>query len=187
MIYEIRTYGDPVLREEAKPIERVDDEIRKLAKDMLETMHHENSGVGLAAQQVGKTCALCVVDVPAEYDQDENGTRHNPDVEMPLVLINPKITESSKDTDVYDEGCLSFPGIHAPVTRPLEITVTYLGLDGAPKSHRLRRFIARVVQHEMDHLRGVLLVDRMSYLKKVALAGQLKRLKKETQEQLAEA
>jgi peptide deformylase len=187
VIYEIRHYGDPVLREEATPVDKVDDEIRQLAKDMIETMHHESSGVGLAAQQVGRTVAVCVIDVHPEYDQDEAGVRHNPDVEMPLVLINPEITDSSKETDVYDEGCLSFPDIHAPITRPVEVTVTYLDAQGRPQTRRLKKFIARVVQHEMDHLKGVLLVDRMSYLKKVSLSGQLKRLKKETQEQLAEA
>ncbi len=183
MKYSVHTFGDPVLREKAERVERVDDEIRRLANDMLETMREER-GVGLAAQQVGRKVAMCVVEAPPEYDQDEDGRRINPDVEMPLVLVNPEITDSSRETDVREEGCLSFPDISAPVTRPIEVTVRFLDLKGKPRELRLKQFIARVAQHEIDHLNGVLLVDRMSPLKKIALSGQLKRLKRDTQKQL---
>ena len=187
MKLEIRKYGDPVLREKANAVEKVDDRIRKLAENMVDTLRGDNGGVGLAAQQVGETVALCVVDVPAEYDADENGVRFNPSVKMPLVLLNPEILEASKETEVRDEGCLSFPGIYAPVRRPVEIKLQFMDLNGKPQNLRLKQFVARVVQHEMDHLNGVLLVDRMASLKKIALAGQLKRLRKETREELGVA
>ena len=183
MKLEIRKYGDPVLREKAEPVEKVDDRIRALAKDMIAAMH-DDGGVGLAAQQVGETIAICVVEVPAEYDADDKGVRFNPDVKMPLVLINPEILEASKETEVRDEGCLSFPGIYAPVRRPVEIKLEFVDLNGKTQNLHLKHFVARVVQHEMDHLHGVLLVDRMGNLKKIALAGQLKRLRNETREEL---
>ncbi len=180
---DIRIYGDDVLREPATPVAEVNADIRALVKSMIETMRAEN-GVGLAAEQVGRTEAVCVVEVPAEYDTDEQGNRLNPDVKMPLVLINPEILESSDEKDVMEEGCLSFPGIYAPVKRPVEVTVRYLDTDGVSRELRLRRFVARAAQHEMDHLNGVLLVDRMSSVKRIALRGQLKRMKNETREAL---
>jgi peptide deformylase len=184
MRLEIRKYGDPVLREKAEPVTEVTDRIRTLAKNMIETLHGDEGGVGLAAQQVGETVAVCVIEVPSEYDADDQGVRFNPDVKMPLVLINPEILEASKETEVRDEGCLSFPGIYAPVRRPVEIKLEYVDLNGKTQKLHLKRFVARVVQHEMDHLHGVLLVDRMGNLKKIALAGQLKRLRNETRDEL---
>ena len=154
-----------------------------MARDMIKTMRAEN-GVGLAAEQIGRTEALCVVDIPPEYDTDEHGARLNPDVKMPLVLINPVITDTSEEKASAEEGCLSFPGIYASVERFVEITVNYLDTDGREQSHHLKKFVARAVQHEIDHLNGVLLVDRMSHIKKIALSGQLKRMKKETREKL---
>ena len=184
MKLEIRKYGDPTLREKAKPVEKVDERVLTLATNMVDTVRGGRGGIGLAAQQVGETIALCVIDVPAEYDADENGVRFHPEVKMPLILINPEILEASKETDIRDEGCLSFPGIYAPVSRSVEISLRFMDLNGKSRELRLKHFIARVVQHELDHLNGVLLVDRMAHLKKIVLAGQLKRLRKETQEEL---
>lgn len=186
MKQELHIFGDPILREKSKPVETVDDAIRALAKDLIQTMRAER-GVGLAAQQIGRTEAICVVEVPVESDLDDQRQRINPDVKMPLVLINPEIIRASKKTASADEGCLSFPGIYAPVRRPVEVTVRFLDLDGQPRELTLRQFIARAVQHEMDHLAGVLLVDRMSAVKRIALAGQLKRMRLETQSALAAA
>lgn len=183
MIYDICMYGDPVLRKEAAPIDKVDDEIRELAKDMLATMH-EARGVGLAAQQIGLTRAICVVFVPPEYDVDEEGNRLNPEVPMPLVLLNPVVAEPSEKTTKRDEGCLSFPDITAPINRADEVTVSYMDLEGKEQSLRVRDFIARAVQHEVDHLNGVLFIDRMSPVKKIAIKGQLKRMRKATEEQM---
>ena len=184
MKYDVRKFGDEILREKTRPVESVTDEIRELAKDMLETMRVEH-GVGLAAPQIGRSVALFVMEVPFEYDTDENGVRFNPEVPMPLVLINPEITEFSKAKETADEGCLSFPGIYVPVARSVEITVKFIDARGKPQQLHLKKFMARVIQHESDHLNGVLLVDRMSRLKRIALSGQLKRLKEETRERLA--
>ena len=179
MKLEIRKYGDPVLREKAEPVEKVDERIRALAKNMIETLHGDQGGVGLAAQQVGETVAVCVIEVPVEYDADDKGMRFNPDVKMPLVLINPEIIEASKETEVRDEGCLSFPDIYAPIARAHELIVAFDDLKGARKTLRAVGLLARAVQHEMDHLEGVLIVDRMSAVKKVTLAGRLKKLQAE--------
>ena len=184
MNYPVCKYGDAVLRVKAEPIREVTPEIRQMARDMVETMHTE-WGVGLAAQQVGKPLSLCVIDVPAEYDVDDNGVRVNPGIAMPLVLINPDIVRYSAEKQTGEEGCLSFPGLSAPVERSMEVTVNHVDLSGRDQQLTARGFLARAVQHEVDHLNGVLLVDRMSAIKKIALAGQLKRLKRETQQQLA--
>lgn len=183
MKLQLRFYGDPVLRTPARPIEKVDDDIRRLAKDMIETMHAE-TGIGLAAQQVGETRAICVVNVPARMDTNDDGERLHPHVEMPLILINPEIISHSDVLECADEGCLSFPDISAPVRRPEEVEVEYLGLDGQTARIRLRGLVGRAVQHEMDHLAGRLIVDHMSPVKKVALSGRLKRLRRRTQETL---
>jgi peptide deformylase len=179
----IHIYGDEVLRAKAQPVAEVNRRIRALAADMIEVMRAEK-GVGLAAEQVGETLALCVLGVPPEYDRDETGARINPGVDMPAVLINPEILERSKEAEVADEGCLSFPGIYVPVARSVEIRLRYTDLDGRSQTRTFRKFVARVAQHEIDHLNGVLLVDRMSPLKRIALSGQLKRMKQETRERL---
>jgi len=183
---DIHKYGDPVLRQKAQPVGKIDAEIRRLVQEMIDTMRVER-GVGLAAQQVGETRSVCIVDVPDPLDTDENGVRHNPDIAMPMVLVNPEILEFSKQTEVGDEGCLSFPGIYAPVKRSVEIKLRYQDLETTQHVVTLKNFVARVAQHEIDHLNGILLVDRMSRLKKIALSGQLKRMKKETQEAIGVA
>ena len=169
-------YGEDILREKAQPIERVTEDVRALVADMIETMRAEN-GVGLAAEQVGRREAVCVVEIPPEYDKDEKGKRIHPGVKMPWVLLNPEIVEASKEKETAEEGCLSFPGIYAPVTRAVEVTVRYMDLDGAQREQRVKKFLARAVQHEIDHLNGVLLVDRMSAVKRIALRGQLRKLR----------
>ena len=183
MKLSLKIYGDPVLRMKATPVTKVDDRLRKLADDMVETMHAED-GVGLAAQQVGETVALCVVDIPVSADTTEDGRRLNPDVPMPMALFNPVIVESSNEMDVCEEGCLSFPEIRAPVTRSAEVVVRWTDRGGATCEHRLRGLAARCVQHEMDHLNGVLISDRMSAVKKISLSGKLKRLRRETEQAL---
>ncbi len=183
MQMEVRHYGDPVLREKGTPIEEFDDALKKLVDDMIETMNAEQ-GVGLAAQQVGLARMLCVVQVPAEYDVDEEGNRENPDLPMPLVLVNPEITEHSSETWSMDEGCLSFPEMTGPISRACSIAFTYQDLTGARHEARATGFAARVIQHEVDHLNGVLFIDRMSAVKRIALGGRLKRMKRETRAQL---
>jgi peptide deformylase len=177
--YDVVVYGDPVLREKAVAVEKVDDSIRALAKDMLATMYDSN-GLGLAAEQIGRTENLCVIDVPSSHDVDVGtGPLQNPDVAMPLVLVNPRVTETSGE-ETAQEGCLSFPEIFVSIKRAEELTVVFTDLDNKERSLRVRGLLARTVQHEMDHLHGVLLVDRMSAVQKVAARGKLKRLMKTT-------
>ncbi len=174
--HTICTYGNEVLRRKAEPVAKVDDSIRKLADDMLHTMKEVN-GVGLAAQQIGRHIQICVVGIPLSYDQSEpDGARLNPHVEMPLVLINPIIT-GKKGVQKSDEACLSVPGISAPVERAYEIRVSFVDINGDKQDLSVKGFLAKAIQHEVDHLNGMLFVDRVSPVKKITLAGKLRRLK----------
>lgn len=183
MKLSLRFYGDPILRERAAPVAAVNEPLRSLADSMVETMHAEE-GIGLAAQQVGERVALCVVDIPPAGDTLDDGTRLNPDVAMPMVLFNPEIVEFSDETEVYEEGCLSFPEIRVPVTRPAEVQVRWTDRDGVRREQHLCGLVARCVQHEMDHLNGVLICDRMSAVKKISMSGKLKRMRRETEQAL---
>ncbi len=185
MAFEIVTYGDPVLRVRATPIDRVTPDFKRLVDGMMEVMYAHN-GVGLAAQQVGLTVSVCVIDIPAELDVDEEGgPRQHPDLPMPLVMFNPEIVGRSKTLVRQDEGCLSFPGIHVGVQRAGELTVAFTDWKGERRTLACRGMLARAVQHELDHLGGVLLVDRMSAVKKISLSGALKHLREETAEKRA--
>ena len=179
MSLELCKYGNPVLRKKAVEVTSVTDEILGLADEMLETMHKER-GVGLAAEQIGRSEAICVIDVPMEMDSDDRQVRENPDVKMPLVLINPKIVGRSEEIQTGQEGCLSFPDIYAFVDRAYEVDVEFMDREGVLRKVHAKGLLSRAIQHELDHLAGVLLVDRMSHVKKVALSGRLKRLSKKT-------
>jgi len=183
MSLPICTYGNPVLRKRAVEVKEVDDDVRALAQAMLETMHKER-GLGLAAEQVGRTERMCVIDIPPDSDVGEGDVRDNPDVEMPLVLINPKVTGHTDDVQIGQEGCLSFPEIFANVERWYEVDAEYTDLEGTRQTLHAKGLLARAIQHELDHLDGILLVDRMSHVKKVALSGKLKRLSKKTKQAL---
>jgi peptide deformylase len=176
--YEVLTYGRKELRRKAEPVARIDDGIRQLAQDMVEAMHR-NRGVGLAAEQVGRNEALFVVDIPPARDESGQAiVLADPPVDMPLVLINPRILEESGEQS-DQEGCLSFPEIFVSITRAEHVLVEYLALDGETHQLRASGLLSRAIQHETDHLNGVLLVDRMSPVQKIAIAGRLKRLKKQ--------
>ena len=139
----IRTYGDPVLKRRASKIEDIDGKVAKLAEVMVETMH-DAPGVGLAAPQVGVQKRLFVYDVNDE----------------PLVVVNPAISDSRGEWE-YEEGCLSVPGLSYRITRPKEVHLTGYDLDGNEVSIEADELLARVFQHEVDHLDGILLVDRL--------------------------
>jgi len=175
--YEVITFGNPELRVQSKPVEVVDDATRELARDMLRAMYR-NNGLGLAAQQVGRSEALCVIDIPEDAGRRDGAAPSLPLPPMPLVLINPQITARA-GSQVGQEGCLSFPDIYVNVKRDEEVTVEFLGLDGKAQSIRAAGLLSRAIQHELDHLDGVLLVDRMTPVQKVAVSGKLKRLKKQ--------
>ncbi len=186
MSLEIVTFGDPILRVRAETVARVTVEYKHLVDNMMETMHAAD-GVGLAAQQVGRTVSICIVDIPLELDvEQEGGTRLNPGVEMPLIMFNPKIISRGEALERRDEGCLSFPGIHTGVQRALDVDVTFVDWKGNIRNLHCCGLLARAVQHELDHLAGVLLVDRMSPVKKISMAGKLKRLRAETAERMLE-
>ncbi len=149
----VRIYGDPVLREKAKEVATPDDTLRALVADMLETMRAYN-GVGLAANQVGVLQRVLVVDVPLDEGRH---ARH--------VLVNPMLDERS-GSESGEEGCLSIPGIWEDVTRAKHIVVRALDEWGKPLTIEAEGYLARAIQHEIDHLDGVLFVDRLSPLKR---------------------
>ena len=168
-VYSIVKFGNRALREKAKAVEQIDDGVRQLVSDMLASMYADN-GLGLAAEQIGRNEAVCVIDVPKEAAGG---------IDMPVVLINPTITATEGEV-VGQEGCLSFPGIYVNVKRAVHATVEFMDLKGKTQSLETSDLFARAVQHELDHLNGVLLVDHMSAVQKVANAGKLKRLKRES-------
>ena len=182
MILQILEYGDPILRAKGKPIENIDDRIRELAANMIETMHAAN-GVGLAAQQIGEALQLTVLDVSLIEDRPStlklDGKDVDPKAAMPLVLINPEI-ELRGETKVGVEGCLSFPEITGDIERAKSVIVRAQTLEGGTIEIEASGFLARAIQHEGDHLNGILFIDRMNSAAKAALSSRLKRLQKET-------
>lgn len=152
MLYDIVLHPDDRLRRVADPIVRIDGRIQTMARDMIETMLHDDHAVGLAAPQVGILERLLVCDA-----RDGFG---------PRVLINPTITASSERTSKYQEGCLSIPDVYAEVTRPAEITVTFTDERGEPRELTTDGFLSTLIQHEIDHLDGKLFIDYLSPLKR---------------------
>jgi peptide deformylase len=148
-ILDIRVLGDPVLREDTKPIAEITDEIRELVKSLFDTMYLAK-GIGLAAPQVGRTERVAVVDV------DDN----------PLVIINPEIVASDSKAAKGEEGCLSIPDVYGDVERPARVTVRALDIEGKEFEIEAGDLLARCLQHEIDHLHGKLFLDYMSVLKK---------------------
>jgi peptide deformylase len=189
MKLEIRVYGDPILRAKGKRIARADERIRQLADDMIDTMHSAN-GVGLAAQQIGEALQLTVIDVRQAEDRPSTlkVDGHVVDLEeaMPLVLLNPE-AELGEELVSGSEGCLSFPEISAEIDRPESVRVRAETLDGLPILIEATGLLARALQHEIDHLNGVLFIDRMSSGVRAGLSGRLKRLQKEANSDRARA
>lgn len=178
MILEIVQYGDPVLRERCRPVEVVDDALRRLVDDMLETMVAAE-GVGLAAPQVGVALRLAVIDV--SHDPGcvgflrVNGKAAELAEIMPLVFINPEL-ELGADKERETEGCLSIRDVRAEVSRPAALKAKLPQLDGSVLEVETDGLLARAIQHETDHLNGVLFIDRLSAAAKVGLRRKLKRL-----------
>lgn len=175
MILDIVKYGHPVLREKGKRVDRINAEHRQLADDMLQTMYAAE-GVGLAAQQIGRAIQFTVIDVTAT-EQEWSIT---PQLPMPLVLVNPVI-KATEGEQVGSEGCLSIPDVSAQIRRAAKVTVTAHNLDGQEINFDATGLLARAVQHELDHLNGVLFIDRMDAATKSSFSGKLKRLQKETE------
>jgi peptide deformylase len=180
----IRQYGDPILRAKGKRVDKIDNNVRELAQNMIETMHAAN-GIGLAAQQVGEALQLTVLDVSEVEDRPStmklNGKDIAPENAMPLVLINPEI-ELRDETEFGSEGCLSFPEITGEIERAKSVIVRAQNREGKTMEIEANGLLARAIQHELDHLNGILFIDRMSSAAKVSLSSRLKRLQKETQQ-----
>ena len=187
MVLEIVKYGHPVLRKKGERIENITPEIKKLIADMLETME-ANHGVGLAAQQVGVAKQLAVIDVGTVTDRPSRlelgGQPADVAKIMPLVLINPEVTPAG-DAVKGGEGCLSFPEIFAEISRPESVDVKALNAKGKPISFRCGGLLARAVQHESDHLHGILFIDRMDKKTKAELQPELDALQAATKKALA--
>jgi peptide deformylase len=183
MLLPILKYGHPVLRKKGARIERVTPEIAKLIADMFETMHAA-AGVGLAAQQVGRALQLTVLDVRAVVDRPStlelDGRPADAAGFMPLVLINPQVTPAGPQQVAGAEGCLSFPEIYEDITRPESVVVTALNGEGGQISFKAGGLLARAVQHEVDHLNGILFIDRMAAKDKQALKPELEALQAAT-------
>jgi peptide deformylase len=182
MILPVVKYGHPVLRKKGERIETITPEITKLIADMFETMN-ENHGVGLAAQQVGVAKQLTVIDVSQVEDRPStlelDGKPADVKKFMPLVLINPEV-KAVGDAIKGSEGCLSFPEVYGEISRPESVDVTALDADGKKISFRCGGLLARAVQHETDHLNGILFIDRMEKKLKQELQGELDDLQAQT-------
>jgi len=164
---EIVIEPDPILRKKSVNLEKVDDELRGLLDDMLETMYSA-PGIGLAAVQVGVLKRLIVIDISKEKDKKN-----------PLFLINPEIISRSNKTSIYEEGCLSLPGHFAEIERPAECHVKYIDYSGKEKEIKANGLLSTCIQHEVDHLNGILFIDYLSKLKKDMILKKLVKNKKE--------
>jgi peptide deformylase len=183
---QIRKYGEPVLRQKGARIEKITPEIKKLVADMFDTMY-DARGVGLAAQQVGHALQLTVIDVRGIKDRPSTmaikGKPVDLDAHMPLVLINPELKLAS-ETFTGPEGCLSFPEIFTDITRPAEVDVTATNDKGEKIAFHAGGLLAKAVQHEFDHLQGILFIDRMSAETKREFKSELDALADETKAEL---
>ena len=158
---------DPILRKKSEDLENVNDNTRKLLDDMLKTMYAA-PGIGLAAVQVGILKRLIVIDISKEKEKKN-----------PLFLINPEIIFQSKNTSTYEEGCLSLPGHFAEIERPTECQIKYVDYNGQKRELKAGGLLATCIQHEVDHLNGVLFIDYLSKLKKDMIVKKLIKHKKE--------
>lgn len=181
MIRKIVRYPEPVLRAKCRPVTEVTPEIRTLAADMLETMHHAN-GVGLAAPQVAEDVQLAVIDVSHNPScityMKVNGETVDMLKHMPIVFLNPKL-ELGSAKELGEEGCLSFPRLRGDIRRSSDIKVTYTDLEGHTITVETDGLLARAFQHEIDHLNGILFIDRMNAVAKVGIKRKLARLMEE--------
>jgi peptide deformylase len=178
-------FNDPILRKKGGNITAFDSTLPALAADMVDTMHAAG-GIGLAAQQIGQALQLCVVDIRTsdpDFTWELDGAKPPLDLFMPMTLVNPKVTVVP-DTDEYlaEEGCLSFPEIRGDVPRPDAIVVTYHDERGVPHTLKCDGLLARCIQHEVDHLNGVLFIDRMPKKVRSRIDDAVKALAKQTRE-----
>jgi len=183
MSLTIRYYGDPVLKQTGTKVDQFDEPLAQLSKDMLDTMR-QNDGIGLAAQQIGLASQFCVMDVPDHPEYPMlcilDGKPVSPSLVMPISMANPRVQSLPGDEYYYEEGCLSFPGINAEVARPERILATYQDLQGAEHTLECDGLLARCILHEVDHLNGILFIDRMEKAAYSEIKKDVQALKKET-------
>jgi len=165
-LLDLKYYGDPILRKETHSVKEFDSELERFAENMIETMT-TNIGVGLAAPQIGDLRSLIIVDISSEEREEENME--------PLILVNPDIIELSGNC-VIEEGCLSIPEVRVEVERPEEIRVMFRDVKGNKKDLKCDGILARVIQHEVDHLRGRLMIDYLSSVKRDLLKSKLQKI-----------
>ena len=166
-VRKILTEPDPILRQKSQPVDKVDDLTRKLMDDMLETMYLA-PGIGLAAIQIGVPKRIIVLDISKDPEKKE-----------PMYFVNPVIVSTSKNNITYEEGCLSVPGQFAEIDRPDRCHVKYLDYNGNYKELKSEGLLATCIQHEIDHLEGILFIDYLSNLKKSMIIKKLSKRKKE--------
>ena len=187
MVLEVVKYGHPALRQRGARISAITAETRELAENMLETMYDAH-GVGLAAQQVGRALQLTVVDVREVTDRPSTlqiaGQTVPVAEHMPMVLLNPELTPTSEPV-TGPEGCLSFPEIYADITRPATVRVRALNLKGESLDFDCGGLLAKAIQHEVDHLQGILFIDRMAKKDRDALKPETDALQAKTKAELA--
>lgn len=166
MILRITKYGEPILRKVGEPITEFDEALAELAKNMIDTMYNEE-GIGLAAQQVNRALQICVIDVrppegvEAPFIYNYDGKQPPLDLVMPMAIVNPKVTIIDNTEDVYEEGCLSFPGVNGKVDRPIRIRCEFQDTEGNSHVIEADGLLGRCILHEVDHLNGKLFIDLM--------------------------
>lgn len=189
MTLRITQYGEDILHQKGQKVSDFSDELAKLTDDMTEAMRHAE-GIGLAAQQIGQAFRFCVVEVPDHPDYPIScildGKSLSPSLLMPMPLANPKIEFLPSDEFYYEEGCLSLPGIKGDVARPELIRVEYQDLDGVPHVLECDGLLARCIQHEVDHLDGILFIDRMEKAHFAEIRDEVRTLRKKTQSMIKE-
>ena len=166
-VLKIYKYGEDVLQLKAKEVKNIGEEIVRLLYKMTATMYNTDNGIGLAAPQVGESLQVSVIDLSMGTKPDER-----------MILINPEIIETDGE-ETGEEGCLSLPGISIPVKRKSGLLLRYFDLEGKEHQREFQGFMARAIQHEIDHLQGVLIIDRVSSLKKQMVKKEIKRLKRD--------
>lgn len=183
MILRVTQYGEPILRKVGESLTEFDEDLAQLADDMVDTMYDEN-GIGLAAQQVNLALQICVLDVrppegeAAAFNYSFDGKQPPLDLIMPMAIINPKVTVTDPTEEVYEEGCLSFPGVNGRVTRPQGVRCEFQDTEGNPHILEADGLLSRCIQHEVDHLNGVLFTDSMDKRDIKKNEAKIKRIKR---------
>ena len=186
MILRVTQYGEPILRKVGEPITEFDEALAELAKDMVETMYDEK-GIGLAAQQIDRALQICVIDVrppegvevPFTYNYD--GKQPPLDLIMPMAIVNPKVTIIDNTVNVYEEGCLSFPGVNGKVDRPIGIRCEFQDTEGHRHVIEADGLLGRCILHEVDHLNGKLFIDLMQKRDLKKNEAKIKKLKRKSE------